>query len=133
MSGKERSDPFCHHANRGGRKHTGKTRKLEIGKGVVFSSLATCQPGAKTPGPTFSLPILTQLAIRAHLERDKLVVADKEARNSAWAGTGSAGNQHCTQRYKPGVLALVRTRWFSEPLSVHFHRKFMQSFFVLGC
>ena len=35
MSGKERSNPFGHHANRGGRKHTGKKRKLEIGKGVV--------------------------------------------------------------------------------------------------
>ena len=35
MEGKDRSNPFCHHATRGGRKHTGKKRKLEISKGVV--------------------------------------------------------------------------------------------------
>ena len=29
MSGKERSNPFCHHANRGGRNHTCKKHKLE--------------------------------------------------------------------------------------------------------
>ena len=34
-SGKERDNPFCHHAKRGGRKHTGKKRKLEIAQGVV--------------------------------------------------------------------------------------------------
>ena len=32
MSGKERNNPLCHHANRGGRKHTGTKRKLEIAK-----------------------------------------------------------------------------------------------------
>ena len=35
MEGKERSNPFSHRATRGGRKHTGKKRKLEISKGVV--------------------------------------------------------------------------------------------------
>ena len=38
MEGKERSNPFCHRATRGGRKHTGKKRKLEISKGVVIYS-----------------------------------------------------------------------------------------------
>ena len=33
--GKERDNPFCHHAKRGGLKHTGKNRKLEIAEGVV--------------------------------------------------------------------------------------------------
>ena len=32
-SGKERKTPFCHHAKRGGRKHTGKKRKLGIAEG----------------------------------------------------------------------------------------------------
>ena len=35
MEGQERSNPFCHRATRGGRKHTGKRRKLELSKGVV--------------------------------------------------------------------------------------------------
>ena len=35
MEGKERSNPFCHRTARGGRKHTGKRRKLELSKGVV--------------------------------------------------------------------------------------------------
>ena len=35
MEGKERSNPFCHRTIRGGRKHTGKRRKLELSKGVV--------------------------------------------------------------------------------------------------
>ena len=34
-NGKERDNTFCHHAKRGGRKHTGKKRKLEIAEGVV--------------------------------------------------------------------------------------------------
>ena len=38
MEGKERSNPFCHRATRGGRKHTGRKRKLEISKGVVIYS-----------------------------------------------------------------------------------------------
>ena len=36
MRGKERNNPFCHHANRGGRKHTGKRRKLETAKGGEY-------------------------------------------------------------------------------------------------
>ena len=34
-NGKERNKPFCYHAKRGGRKHTGKKRKLEIAEDVV--------------------------------------------------------------------------------------------------
>ena len=50
-SGKERDNPFCHHAKRGGRMHTGKKRKLEIAEGVV-----------NMPSTTFSRPILTQFS-----------------------------------------------------------------------
>ena len=35
MEGQERSNLFCHRTTRGGRKHIGKRRKLELSKGVV--------------------------------------------------------------------------------------------------
>ena len=49
-SGKARNNPFCHHAKRGGRKHTGKKRELETAEGVVKilqSSVTTWSEHAK--------------------------------------------------------------------------------------
>ena len=36
LCGEDRSNPFCHHLARGGRKHTGRKRKLEIAEGFVM-------------------------------------------------------------------------------------------------
>ena len=92
MSGKERSNPFCHHANRGGRKHTGKKRKLEIDKGVV--NILQCNVTAWSEHARHY--ILTSdfdaaLISETHLGREDLVTAAQ--------------------------LARTRTRWFSKPLS----------------
>ena len=110
-SGKERNNPFCHHAKRGGRKHTGKKRKLEIAEGVVkilqFNVTAWSEHAKHY--------ILTFIS-ETHLESGKLVTAAKEARIFSWAGTGSAAISTASHGTSAGVLALVRSRWFSKPL-----------------
>ena len=58
------------------------------------------------------------LTPEAHLEREKLVTAAKEARTFSWAGTGSAAISTANNGTSKGTLALVRTRWFSKPLSI---------------
>ena len=111
--------PFCHHANRGERKHTGKKRKLEIAEGVV--KILQCNVTAWCEHARHY--ILTSefdeaLTSETHLERKKLVTAAKEARKFSWAGTGSAATSTASNGTSAGVLALVRTRWFSKPLSI---------------
>ena len=62
-SGKVRDNPFCHRSKRGGRKHTGKKRKLEIAQGVVNifqCNVTTWSEHAKHY--TFSRPISTLLS-----------------------------------------------------------------------
>ena len=56
---------------------------------------------------------------RDSLGRDKLVTAATEARKSSWAGTGSAAISTASNGISAEVLALVRTRWFSKPLSMY--------------
>ena len=57
------------------------------------------------------------LTSETHLGRDKLVIAVTEARKSSWAGTGCAAITTANNGTSAGVLALVRTRWSSKPLS----------------
>ena len=119
MNGKERNNPLCHHANRGGRKHTGKKRKLEIAQGVV--NILQCNVTAWSTHARHY--ILTSdfdaaLTSETHLEREKLVTTAEEARKSSWAGSGSAAVSTANNGTCAGVLALVRTRWFSKPLSI---------------
>ena len=118
-SGKERDNPFCHHAKRGGRKHTGKKRELEVAEGVV--NILQCN--VTTWSEHAKHYILTSdfdaaLISETHLEREKLVTAAKEARKFTWAGTGSEAISTASNGTSAGVLALVRTRWFSKPLSI---------------
>ena len=90
-SGKERNNPFCHHAKKGGRKRTGKKRKLEIAEGVVnilHCNVTTWSEHAKQYILTSDFD--AALISETHLEREKLVTAAKEARKFSWAGTGSA-------------------------------------------
>ena len=44
--------------------------------------------------------------------------AAKEARKFSWAGTGSGAISTASNGTSAGVLALVRTRWFSTPSSI---------------
>ena len=118
MSGEGRSNPFCRLANRGGRKHTGKKRKLEIAKGVV--NILQCNVTAWSEHARHY--ILTSdfdaaLISETHLGRDKLVTAVTEARKSSWAGTDSAAISTANNGTSAGVLAWVRTHWFSKPVS----------------
>ena len=118
MKGKERSNPFCHHATRGRRKHTRKKRKLEISKGVV--NILHCNVTAWSEHARHY--ILTSnfdatLVSETHLGRDRVLSAVAEARKSGWAGTGSAATNTVNNSTSAGVLALVRKRWFSKPLS----------------
>ena len=46
------------------------------------------------------------------------MTAAKEARKFSWAGTGSEAISTDSNGTSAGVLALVRTRWFSKPLSI---------------
>ena len=46
------------------------------------------------------------------------MLLNKEARIFSWAGTGSAAISTANNGASAGVLALVRTRWFSKPLSI---------------
>ena len=117
-SGKERNDPFCHHAKRGGRKHTGKKRKLETAEGVV--NILQCN--VTTWSGHARHYILTSdfdaaLISETYLGGEKLVTAANEARKFSWAGTGSAAISTANNGTSAGVLALVRTRWFSKPVS----------------
>ena len=118
-SGKERDNPLRHHVKRGGRKHTGKKRKLEIAEGVV--SILQCN--VTTWSEHAKHYILTSdfdaaLISETHLEREKLVTAALEARKFSWAGTGSAAISTTSSGTSAGELALVRTRWFSKALSM---------------
>ena len=117
-SGRTRQ-PFCHHAKRGGRKHTGKKRKLEIAEGVVNilqCSETTLSEHVKHDSLTSDFD--AALISETHWEREKLVTAATEARQFSWAGTGSAAISTASNGTSAGVLALVRTRWFSKPLSI---------------
>ena len=58
------------------------------------------------------------LISETHLEREKLVTAAKEARKFSCAGAGSAAISTASNGTSAGVLAMVRTRWFSKPLSI---------------
>ena len=119
MSGKERSNLFCHHANRGGRKHTDTKRKLEIAEGVVNitqCNVTTWSEHAKHY--IFASDFDAALISETHLEREELVTAAKEARKFSWAGTRSAAISTANNGTSAEVLALVRTRWFSKPLSL---------------
>ena len=116
MNGKERNNPFCLHANRGARKHTGKKRKLETVKGVV--NILQCNVTAWSEHARHY--ILTSdfdaaLISETLLEREKLVTAAEDARTSSRACTESSV---AISTANNGVLALVRTRWFSKPLSI---------------
>ena len=119
MEGKERSNPFCHRATRGGRKHTGKRRKLELSKGVV--NILQCN--VTTWSEHARHYILTSdfdaaLISETHLRKERLLSAVTEAKKSGWAGTGSAATNTVNNGTSAGVLALVRKRWFSKPLSI---------------
>ena len=116
---KVRDNPFCHRSQRGRSKAHWKKRKLEIAQGVVNflqCNVTTWSEHAKH----FILTSDFDAALIAenHLEREKLVIAAKEARNISWAGTGSAATSTASNCTSAGVLALVRTRWFSKPLSI---------------
>ena len=79
--GKGRDNSFCHHAKRGGRKHTGKKRKLEIAEGMV----SILQYNVTTWSEHAKHYILTSdfdatLIPETHLEREKLVTAAKKKR-----------------------------------------------------
>ena len=110
---------FCHHATRGGRKHTGKKRKLEIAEGVVNilqCNVTTWSGDARhyILASDFDAALISE----THLGREKMVTAGKEARTFSWAGTGSATISTANNGTSAGVLALVRTRWFPKPLSI---------------
>ena len=119
MEGKERSNPFCHRATRGGRKHTGKKRKLELSKGVV--NMLQCN--VTTWSEHARHYILTSifdaaLISETRLGKERLLSAVTEAKKSGWAGTGSATKNTVNYGTSAGVLALVRKRWFSKHLSI---------------
>ena len=113
-SGTERNNTFCHHAKRGGRKHTGKKCKLEIAEGVV--NILQCNVtkwGEHAKHHIITSDFDAALISETHLEREKLVTAAEEARKFSWAGTGSAAISTANNCTCAGVLALVRTRSFS--------------------
>ena len=58
------------------------------------------------------------LISETHLQREKLGIAVKEARKFSWAGAGSAATSTASNGTSAGVLALIRTCWFSKPLSI---------------
>ena len=85
MEGKERSNPFCHLATRGGRKHTGKRRKLELSKGVV--NIIQCN--VTTWSEHARHYILTSdfdaaLISETLLGKERLLSAVTEAKKSGW-------------------------------------------------
>ena len=98
------SNPFCHRTTRGGRKHTGKRRKLERSKGVVNILLTS----------DFDATLISE----THFRKEGLLTAVTEAKKSGWAGTGSAATNTVNNGTSAGVLTLVRKRWFSKPLSI---------------
>ena len=119
MDGQERSNPFCHRTARGGRKHTGKRRKLELSKGVV--NILQCN--VTTWSEHAKHYILTSdfdatLISETHLRKEGLLSAVTEAKKFGLAGTGSAATNTVNNGTSAGVLALVRKRWFSKPLSI---------------
>ena len=116
--GQERDNAFCHHAKRGGRKHTGKKRKLEIAEfvlNILQCNVTTLSELAKhyILASDFDAALVSE----THLEREKLVTAAQRTRKFSWAGTGSAAISTARNGTSAGVLALVRTRWVSKPLS----------------
>ena len=69
------------------------------------------------PSTTSSLPILTQRSSqRPTLGRKGSCQQSRRQRNLA--GTGSAATNTVNNGTSAGVLALVRKRWFSKPLSI---------------
>ena len=113
-SDKLRDNSCCYRSQRGVRKHTGKKRKLEIAQGMV--NIRQCNVTSWSEHAKHY--ILTSDFDGAHLEREKFLMAAKEARKFSWAGTGSAATSTASNGTSAGVLALVRTRWFSKPLSI---------------
>ena len=69
------------------------------------------------PSTTSHVRFDAALISESHLKREKLVIVAKEARKFSWAGTGSAATSTASKGTSAGVLALVRTLWFSKPLS----------------
>ena len=111
---------FCHHAKRGGRKHTGKKRKLEIAEGVV--NILQCNVTNWSENAKHY--ILTSdfdaaLISEAHLEREKVVTAAQRCAKN------SRGQAQAVRRSALQAMAQVReySHWsalvgFSTPLSV---------------
>ena len=115
MEGQERSNPFCHRTTRGGRKHTGKRRRLELSKGVV--NILQCN--VTTWSKHARHYILTSdfdatLISETHLRRDGLLSPVTEAKKSGWAGTDSEATNTVINGTSAGVLTLVRKRWFFQ-------------------
>ena len=109
--------PFCHRTTRGGRKHTGKRRKLELSKGVV--NILQCN--VTTWSEHARHYILTSdfdatLISETHLRKEGLLSEVTEAKKSGWAGTGSAATNTVNNGTSAGVLTLVRKRWFFQAL-----------------
>ena len=67
------------------------------------------------PSTTSHVRFDAALISESHLKREKLVIVAKEALKFSWAGTGSAATSTASKGTSAGVLALVRTRWFSKP------------------
>ena len=114
MEGQERSNPFCHRTARGGRKHTGKRRKLELSKGVV--NILQCN--VTTWSEHARHDILTSdfdaaLSSETHLGKERLLSAVTEAKKSGWAGTGSAATNTVNNGTSAGVLG-------ERTLALHF-------------
>ena len=92
---------------------------LELSKGVV--NILQCN--VTTWSEHARHYILTSdfdaaLISETHLGKERLLSAVTEAKKSGWAGTGSAATNTVINGTSAGVLALVRKRWFSKPLSI---------------
>ena len=101
------------------RKHTGRKRKLGIADGVINilqCNVTNWSGHARNFIPTsdFDAALISQ----THLEKAKITAGVKEARKSAWAGTGSAGISTANNGTSATVLTLVRNRGHSKPLSI---------------
>ena len=119
LDDRERSNPFCHHTARSGRKHTGRNRKLDISDGLI--NILQCNvTNWSEHARHFILTsdFYAALISETHLEEAKLTAAVKEANKSAWACTGSAAMSTVNKGTSVEVLALVRNRWCSKPLSI---------------
>ena len=108
---------------------TGRKRKLKSAEGVV--NILQCNvTNWSALVRHFSLTSDFDAAPvpETHLEEAKLMAAVKEARKSAWAGTGSAAISTANNGTSAAVLALVRTRWYRQSL-FFLHRRSCRSLF----